>query len=359
MDDARFDRLTRTLSGLNTRRGTLAGLLGGLILPLIRNPRVGARNRRGQAALAEKRRHKKCQAGLTTCKIKKGKRKKKLCVDAQTDPLNCGGCGLTCASGQSCLEGRCTSACTPPCPTCQTCNSATGQCQADPAQVGQVCGTCLTCRADGQCATVAPNRTVCGGSGPNASICCNGVCCDGCCGTDGSCGACLAFVTSLLFARNGSFGGLAAADEICQSAADAEGADLPGSYKAWLSDSTASPRTRFRCATAGCSRKGYVRVDGEVIATNWDDLTDGTLAVPITINEFGDEHNPALSDVWSHTRTDGSAVASDHHCQDWTCSFDCDEEGGQGSSNASNAAWTDSGSIQCPAPRLFYCFQQD
>jgi hypothetical protein len=236
--------------------------------------------------------------------------------------------------------------------------------------VGQACGPCLTCRADGQCATVAPNRTVCAGSGPNASICCNGTCCSGCCGADGSCGACRAFVTGCcqqncggqgcdFGAKNGEIGGLAGADAVCQGAAGQSG--LPGAYKAWLSDSTASPRTRFRCSAATCSREGYARVDGAVIATDWDDLTDGALKVPLIITQFGDElRSGDLTSTWSHTRTDGSAVESDRTCQNWTCSFDCDdEEGDTGQSTQSDARWTDLGSIQCSAPRRLYCFQQD
>ena len=32
---------------------------------------------------------------------------------------------------------------------------------------------------------------------------------------------------------------------------------------------------------------GGTHVDGEVIVTDWDDLTDGTLVVPIIITQFG------------------------------------------------------------------------
>ena len=41
----------------------------------------------------------------------------------------------------------------------------------------------------------------------------------------------------------GDIGGVAAADQTCNDAAEAAG--LPGTYKAWLSDSTSSPSTRF------------------------------------------------------------------------------------------------------------------
>ena len=68
----------------------------------------------------------------------------------------------------------------------------------------------------GQCVPIpAGNRTVCAGSGATRSICCNGVCCDGCCGAMGSCGACLVFVTAAPL-LTGDLDGLNGADAICQ-----------------------------------------------------------------------------------------------------------------------------------------------
>src|SRR4051794_29230703 len=54
-------------------------------------------------------------------------------------------------------------------------------------------------------------------------------------------GTCTVFLYTTLL--SGDFGGLANADGICQVAADDAG--LGGTYKAWLSDNTASPSTRF------------------------------------------------------------------------------------------------------------------
>src|SRR5690242_2782849 len=77
----------------------------------------------------------------------------------------------------------------------------------------------------------------------------------------------LVFVTSTL--QTGNLGGLTGADMICQARAAAGG--LRGIFKAWLSDTTASPSTRFTR-----SKKPYVLLDGTVIANNWADLTDGS-----------------------------------------------------------------------------------
>src|SRR5687768_3468798 len=60
------------------------------------------------------------------------------------------------------------------------------------------------------------------------------------CGTGGPC---LVFATSQKF--TGNLGGVAGADRKCQDLATAPGVGLPGTYMAWLSDSTNSPFTRF------------------------------------------------------------------------------------------------------------------
>lgn len=61
------------------------------------------------------------------------------CVDTSADAMNCGGCGLSCATGQGCkpleqltcgvsagTSGRCTCSAAATCPKGQTCNGVTG-----------------------------------------------------------------------------------------------------------------------------------------------------------------------------------------------------------------------------------------
>ena len=86
------------------------------------------------------------------------------------------------------------------------------------------------------------------------------------------------FVTSLAYTAN--FGGAAAADASCQSLASA--AALGGTWKAWLSTSISSPSSSFTQASVP-----YQRVDGTLIANNWADLTDGTLANGVAMDEHG------------------------------------------------------------------------
>jgi hypothetical protein len=228
---------------------------------------------------------------------------------------------------------------------------------------GDACTVGTTCQA-GVCTagTPVPNRTSCGGG----NICCNGACCDGCCdasgATGGTCSACLVFVSSSR--QNGnlkgsSATGLEGADAICQSLAETATAPLPGSYKAWLSDSAASPSTRFRCHQASCSQQGYTLVNGFAIAGNWDDLTDGNLAAPINVTQAGGTPRIPLF-TWTHTLPDGTAggSAATNYCQNWTAT-DLASQGDYGVADASASDWTSATAQFCESEAHLYCFQQD
>ena len=159
-------------------------------------------------------------------------------------------------------------------------------------------------------------------------------------------GPCRVFVTSAEF--GGNLGGLVGADAICQ--ARAESAGLPGTYKAWLSDTTASPSTRFVRSTGP-----YRLLDGTRIADNWTDLTDKSLAVPIDVTEAG---NPVAGSehVWTYTDTDGTARSGAGHCGNWGSAAG-EGEGGT-HTTPSNDRWTQSGFADCDTGAHLYCFQQ-
>ena len=134
-------------------------------------------------------------------------------------------------------------------------------------------------------------------------------------------GAKLVFVTSKIFTA--ALGGLAGADGNCQALATA--AQRNGTFKAWLSDATASPVTRF---SAGCKAGGpFVLVDGTVIAKDWAGLTSGSLLKPLVLTEFGTPpptgnacQNHKTLAVWTGTlntgEVDPSRVALS--CAGWT-----------------------------------------
>jgi len=192
-------------------------------------------------------------------------------------------------------------------------------------------------------------------------VCCNGTCCAGCCDANEQCSACIAFVTSTTYA--GNLGGLTGADAKCQARAGVGG--LPGLYKAWLSDSTQFPSTRFRCRAASCSAEGYRRVDGVTIASNWDDLTTcdevsntGTACLDAAINVTELNQLGGGGSVWTNTTTRGTERQFPAHCQNWTNGTS--GTGLTGTSRFDNFGWTESPILQpCTAPFSLYCFQQN
>ncbi len=115
--------------------------------------------------------------------------------------------------------------------------------------------------------------------------------------------------------------GVAGGDCICQYHANEAG--LTGTFFAWLSDSTSSPATDFVRSTVP-----YVRPDGVMVASSWEDLTDTTILAPIEVNELGGRprvdpalrpgRDPSTSNVfvWTGTEFDGTSIG--FSCGNWT-----------------------------------------
>jgi hypothetical protein len=210
------------------------------------------------------------------------------------------------------------------------------RCEAQP--VAQTCA--------GRCGTVIDNC----GTGV-ACGCPSGQCCNG----QGVCGACLAFLGSA--DHNGNFGGLSGADALCQGLATAAG--LPGSYMAWLSDTTGSPSTRFVRATVP-----YTLVNGTVVANSWADLTDGNIAHAIDRTESGAEQS---RQAWTNTKADGTpgstrsgTPSGGQHCSNWTSDF-FEDKGYLGipATAVLDQRWTDFEERPCNnTDYRLYCFQQ-
>ena len=104
-----------------------------------------------------------CTGGMTTCMAPMTECGG-ACVAVQSDPANCGACGVACAAGQTCAAGVCTGGtevCTPP---LRRCGALCVDAQSDPANCGACGRACLagqTCTA-GACAAV--------GTGPSLRI---------------------------------------------------------------------------------------------------------------------------------------------------------------------------------------------
>ena len=216
---------------------------------------------------------------------------------------------------------------------------------------------CPACkkRKKGKCKGTLPDGTACAGGACQAGQCVASPpvpppsppppppAAPGC----GEGGPCLVFLSSSRHPSN--FGGPSNADTICQNLATAAG--LPGSYKAWVSDSTSAASSRFTPSTGP-----YRLVDGTTIANNWTDLRDGSLLAPINRTETGGDAggNPG---VWTGTFTNGSVATN--HCNNWTSppAF----TGAIGNATATDETWTEFADVACtPTNNLihFYCFQQ-
>lgn len=160
MEPHRFDAFSQTLARGLTRRA-LGILVGTLTAIPVRD--LPARNKQ----------KKKCAAGLSPCKIKKGKKKKRLCADLQTDPAHCGGCGQVCPGGQTCTRGACGSP--PPAARCTATSCPSGCC--DDRDVCQAGGSDAACGTGGASCRACTLPETCGGGGqPRVCGCTRATC---------------------------------------------------------------------------------------------------------------------------------------------------------------------------------------
>ena len=151
------------------------------------------------------------------------------------------------------------------------------------------------------------------------------------------------FITNAV--RDAALGGTDGADALC--AAEARDAALGGEFKAWLSTISSPVSERLTHSTVP-----YVRVDGTMVANDWDDLVDGAILAPINLNANGELRS---GDTWTGTLSTGAAYLGDD-CVAFTDATArlalC------GSSAATNAAWTASMLPRCDSPLRLYCIEQ-
>lgn len=142
------------------------------------------------------------------------------------------------------------------------------------------------------------------------------------------------------------FQGLAGADAICQSRAN--GANLGGTWKAWLSSSTQSASQRLTHTGSP-----YQLVDGTVVAFDWTELTSGTLAHRIDENETSQQWTSAVH--WTSTSAGGGALTST--CSDWT-SNSASMPVEYGDNSYLDSRWTDIMPTTCADHMSLYCIEQ-
>ena len=146
-----------------------------------------------------------------------------------------------------------------------------------------------------------------------------------------------------------SVGGVAAADALCQSLADAVA--LGGVWRAWLSDDSSNPADSFTR-----SSQPYQLLDGTRIADDWADLTDGELAQPINRDETGQQWLGVV-DVWTATSVAGQQTTA-APCSNWTVAAGGTYVG-IGRANDTASTWTQDLIQSCGASSVrIYCFEQ-
>lgn len=203
------------------------------------------------------------------------------------------------------------------------------------------CGDCMTtCGENEYCSNGTcglPAAIMCS----SGSECISGYCIEDFCRKDIK----LVFVTSNTY--TGNLGGLSGADEKCQQLAD--NAKLGGTYKAWLSDNTGSPSTRFNKYDYY-----YILINGTIIARSWNDLTDGSILAPIDTDE---NKNLVTDYAFSNTNPDGGwGTDWDYECENWSAAVG--SYANIGSTTATNDDWTFYNYVGCSRSSHLYCFEQ-
>jgi hypothetical protein len=154
-----FDELAKGLASGSISRHRVLKLMGGALLaavlasvPGVSWAQPGTGGGKGGGGGAPQGR---CPSGFTNCRGK--------CVILAEDNNNCGGCGVICPQGRTCVTGVC-------CPTAQICGSGTS---ATCCASGQ---TCLPAGSTGEL-TCCPEGQVCG-TGATATCCTGGQICE-------------------------------------------------------------------------------------------------------------------------------------------------------------------------------------
>lgn len=182
----------------------------------------------------------------------------------------------------------------------------------------------------------------------------------------------LAFVTSTLGTGDlstwddaGGLTGLAAADAVCQARATAGG--LPGTFVAWMSDSTddaycrAHGLTGKKADNCGLSELPafagpWVKVDGTPFAAQLDvALDDGVIYTPADVDEFG-ASLPSVRLYWTGSDHNGTQGNLDNTCSSWVDSS-ASYSGYLGDSSGTTHRWTTGSATSCGSARPLLCLE--
>jgi len=160
----------------------------------------------------------------------------------------------------------------------------------------------------------------------------------------------LVFVTGYEARFTGSaVGSVAQADETCDHMARKAGLDGPSGdrhFRAWISDETSSPLTRFSPAPGR-----YARPDGVVVASDWNQVLTGLTNAP-QMNALGEDEYDL--EVWTATLPNGTWEGSGS-CNGWTSES---AVAAWGTADKVDSAWTVTSVSDCRAARALYCVEQ-
>lgn len=149
------------------------------------------------------------------------------------------------------------------------------------------------------------------------------------------------FVTNTVY--SGPLGRLAGADAKCMFAVTYSDLDLPGNWKAIISDESTSANSRT-------PNGPYYRVDGVLIANTKAELFSGSLSNPVNLNEHGT--TPAGTTLsWTGSFGDG-AIMSGHTCNDWGF---VDAIGMTGLWTSTGTNWMEEIPFDCSHSKHLYC----
>lgn len=165
--------------------------------------------------------------------------------------------------------------------------------------------------------------------------------------------------------------GAQGADYICQNEADHF--NLKGKYKAWISQDNRSFGTSisghvpadggFMANITTDSSLRFVNPIGEIIAEDWEDLTDGHLNRPINIGPDGVRESTTRR-VWTALEATGKKPEgfSSIFCADWSSNSRNAPSylyiGMFGISSVVSQQWSRAGTMLCNERAHLYCFQQ-
>ena len=158
MDGGRFDTLARALTASGSRRRALAPLLGGILVSVLRLTDATAKKGKGKKGKGKKKMKKNrggtaagnCPAGRSACGG--------ACVDTQTDPGHCGGCGRPCAvqAPESCgTTGQCVGA------TCERYGNVPTVCKGPVCSGSAVSLGSSYCDGNGNCVRFTGGNQAC------------------------------------------------------------------------------------------------------------------------------------------------------------------------------------------------------